>query len=189
MLHVYPHAPALHVAVECAGTGHVPQRAPQVATAVLSAQTDPHTWNPVPHVNPHAPAAHVAVPLVGVVHKFTQLPQCVGSVCVLTHELPQSICVPEHVGTHVGVALAVEHIGVPPVQANAHVPQFVAVFSGASQPLLASWSQSPYADPAPHVIPHVVPSQVAVPLVALHGAQSAPQWAASVLLTQAPAQQ
>jgi hypothetical protein len=172
-LHVYPHEPTVHVGVAFAGAEHGVQLVPHVATAVSSAQADPHAWKPALHVKPQVPAVHVAVPLVGIVHDVVHVPQCVESVCRLAHELPQSTSNAEHPETHTAVEPAIEQIGVAPVHVVAQAPQLEAVFNGASQPLFVVPSQLPY--PALQVIPQVVPSQVATPLVELQGVQSDPQ--------------
>ena len=72
--HVYPHAPAAHVAVALGGIVHEAPHVPQLFTSVGSVRQLPlHAVIPVGHTVMHAPAMH-AVPLA---HALLHDPQWV----------------------------------------------------------------------------------------------------------------
>lgn len=68
----------MHAGREFSGNEHGPQRVPHEFTAVSSAQTVPHAWNPGRQATPQTPAVHVGVP-VGAEHGVQREPQVATS--------------------------------------------------------------------------------------------------------------
>ena len=102
-----------------------------------------------------------------------------------TQDVPHWVCPGGHVETHRPVAPS--HIGVEPEQRVPHAPQFIAVLSGASQPLEAIESQ--FAKPVLQRSPHALATHSATALAPpAHALPHVPQLAVSVAVsTQRPA--
>lgn len=137
------HVPALHEALPLANEHalpHIPQ-----CVVLLSDVSQPLAMLPsqLPKSALHdpmrqAPAAHAAVPLA-IAHALPHIPQWATSVAVSTHAPPQRACPEGHPLPH---ALPPQ-TGVAPLQRRPHIPQWVSLLSGVSQPLAAIMSQSP----------------------------------------------
>jgi len=129
-------------------------------------------------------AAHVAVEFVGVAHAMPHMPQLATLVARSTSQpsltlMLQSAMPALHMNEHEPPM----HAAVPPGplgQTLPHVPQFERSDPVAtSQPFAAVRSQSSY--PAAHMMPHVPPAQVAVPIGPdVHAVAHVPQWPTSV---------
>jgi hypothetical protein len=183
-LHWNPQVVPSHVAVALASGAQGVHAAPQWVASVLLTQAAPHMWKPGLHALPQTPAVHVAVAFAAAVQRLVQLPQALGSACVSTQMLEQSVeVVPVQLLSHVAVAPEALQKGVAPEHAVAHAPQWAAVRRSASQPLPASPSQS--AKPALQVNPHAPAAQLARALAGVgQGAQLVPQVATEVSLAQ-----
>jgi hypothetical protein len=94
-----------------------------------------------------APPAHAAVPLA-IAQALPHAPQLATSVAVSTHAPPQRVCPEGHPVPHAPPP----QMGVAPLQRRPHIPQWVSLLSGVSQPLAAIMSQSP--KPAWHAYWH-----------------------------------
>jgi hypothetical protein len=95
-LHVNPHAPELHVAVELGGATHSLQVVPQWVGSVFRSKhvvVLPHFPHPLWHENPQTPLPQVGVACGGAVQALPQVPQLAGSLGRLTH-CPEQFVVP-----------------------------------------------------------------------------------------------
>jgi hypothetical protein len=140
--------------------------------------------NPALHANPQTLALHVAVPFAGAVHAFAQLPQKFGLLVVSTHIIEHRVDVaPEHPDTHANDPPDAAHMGLGSLQTTPHPPQDVGCDRSTSHPFVGFESQS--AHPASHVMPHAVPSHLAVAWGPVgHGEHDEPQLATNVLSAQ-----
>jgi hypothetical protein len=101
----------------------------------------PHATYPLLHATPQAPASHVAWPFEGEAHAWVHPPQWVGSVPVLTHDVPQTVAA--QLVAHCGEVPEVSQRAPAPVHAVVHDPQRSVVVRSASHPSVGSPLQSP----------------------------------------------
>ena len=113
---------------------------------------------------------HVALLLGGGAHIVVQSPQRSGLLVVSTHDIPHSVGIAASQPLEQAPPV---HTGVPPEQIRVHDPHVAGAVRSASQPLLATPSQS--AKPAAQPKPQAVPLHVAKAFPgATHGAQLFP---------------
>ena len=164
------------------GVGHASPQLPQWAVDVTRFVSQPSVAMPLQspyparHEYPHTPAKHIAVALGGIVHEVPHAPQLFTSVGS-ARQLPLHAVIPVgHTVMHTPAMHAI-----PLAQASPHVPQWVLVSSAASQPLLATPSQSP--KPVRHVYPHAPTAHVAVVFAGVgHTLPHVPQWFTSAIV-------
>ncbi len=144
--HESPHTPAEHDAVELGPLAHARAHIPQLARSVCRFTSQPfaglrsQSAKPALHVAiAHAPAAQLAVAL-GSEHTRPHIPQLLTLVVTSTHVPPQRMA--GALQPEVQRRMSASQMGVAPVQAVPHAPQFMAVSSVASQPLAVARSQS-----------------------------------------------
>jgi hypothetical protein len=129
-----PHRPIAHAGAALAALAHARPHAPQFATSVFVATSQPFAalasqsaW-PAVHTSPHAPAAHVGIELVPLGHAWPHAPQLPVSIAVATSQplvaAPSQSAKPgsQLVAAHAPAA----HTGRAWVSAHAwpHAPQF-----------------------------------------------------------------
>lgn len=88
-LHAYPHAVPSQLAEALAGTVHVVQLVPHVATAAFDTHAPEQSWKPALHATPQLVPLQVAVPLGGTVHAEHAAPQ-LATLAFDTHAPAQS---------------------------------------------------------------------------------------------------
>jgi hypothetical protein len=168
-----------------AGAEHSTPQAPQLVTVVVLVSqpleaTASQLPKPVLHVpRTHAPDAQEALALAKV-QTFPQVPQLLALVLVLVSQpleaTASQLPKPALHAPRAHAPDAQEALALAKVQTFPQAPQLVAlVLVLVSQPLEATASQLP--KPALHMIPQTLMAQVGVPLVPLHAAPQAPQWA------------
>lgn len=138
-----PQFPPRQTGVALARAGHVSHRAPQLSTAVSSAQIAPQTWNPASQAIPQVPTAQTARPFVGTGQTPSQPPQCCPSVCASMQLIPQRVlATPLHPLTQRYAPANSWQRGAGSWHRVPHAPQVRASSRRASQPLVGSPSQS-----------------------------------------------
>jgi len=189
---VSPHAPAVQVAVALGPVAHARPQAPQCAALPRVAVSQPfiaspsQSPKPASQVRPQRPAAQVGRALASAGHTLPHAPHSVTSDWRSTHDIPQRVWAAAQPDTQTFPVGAAPHTGVAPEHARPQAPQLPTASSAASQPLIASLSQS--AKPGWQVIPQRPPAQLPAALArAGHAAPQAPQLAGLVLpLTSQP---
>jgi hypothetical protein len=190
--HESPQAPAEHVAVALAPLAHARAHIPQLARSVCRFTSQPFAGLRSQSAKPalheamvHAPAVQPAVAL-GSEHTRPHIPQLLTLVVTSTHVPPQRMA--GALQPEVQRRMSASQMGVAPVHAIPHAPQFMAVSSGASQPFAVARSQS--AKPPLHAKEHREAAHETAALArAGHASPHAPQCAVDVRVsTQDPLQ-